>query len=70
MFVNFNMHRIILSILLTGILFAKEKVFVHEYTYQVIEGDSKTTSRANGLENIIITGHVKLRLILKIFQKK
>ena len=48
------MYRILLSILLIANLFAKEKKFVQEYTYQVSEYDSEVTSRANALEQVKI----------------
>ena len=39
-------------LMLAGCLFATEKTFVHEYTYQASDYDSKETSRANALEQI------------------
>ena len=46
------MYRILLSLLLTTSLLAKENIFVQEYTYQVSEYDSKVTSRDNALEQV------------------
>ena len=44
--------RIALLLMLAGCLFATEKTFVHEYTYQASDYDSKVTSRANALEQV------------------
>ena len=46
------MNRILIILLLATSLFAKEKTFVREYTYQASEYDSKVTSRANALEQV------------------
>ncbi|PCJ13902.1 MAG: hypothetical protein COA98_01595, partial [Candidatus Neomarinimicrobiota bacterium] len=35
-----------------GFLFAAEKTFIREYTYQASDYDSKVTSRANALEQV------------------
>ena len=43
---------LILFIVLSGFLFATEKTFVREYTYQASDYDSKVTSRANALEQV------------------
>ena len=44
--------RITLLLMLAGCLFATEKTFVREYTYQASSYDSKVTSRANALEQV------------------
>ena len=44
--------RITLLLMLAGCLFATEKTFVREYTYQASNYDSKVTSRANALEQV------------------
>ena len=44
--------RITLLLMLAGCLFASEKTFVREYTYQASDYDSKVTSRANALEQV------------------
>jgi len=43
---------LILFIVLSGFLFATEKTFVREYTYQASDYDSKVTSRVNALEQV------------------
>ena len=45
-------NNIILLLMLAGCLFATEKTFVREYTYQASDYDSKVTSRANALEQV------------------
>ena len=47
-----GLHRVLIAILLTIYLFAREETFVREYTYQASEYDSKVTSRANSLNQI------------------
>ena len=44
--------RITLLLFLSGCLFATDKTFVREYTYQASDYDSKVTSRANALEQV------------------
>jgi tetratricopeptide (TPR) repeat protein len=44
--------RISLILLFSCILFATDKTFVREYTYQASDYDSKVTSRANALEQV------------------
>ena len=44
--------RITLLLMLAGCLFATEKTFVREYTYQASDYDSKVTSRVNALEQV------------------
>ena len=46
------MKQFIFIILFTGILFAKDKTFVREYTYKASDYDSKVTSRSNALEQV------------------
>jgi tetratricopeptide (TPR) repeat protein len=43
---------LILFILFSSFLFADEKTFIREYTYQASDYDSKVTSRANALEQV------------------
>ena len=45
-------NRITILFLMVGSLFAAEKTFVREYTYQASDYDSKVTSRANALEQV------------------
>jgi len=45
-------RRISLILLFSCILFATDKTFVREYTYQASDYDSKVTSRANALEQV------------------
>jgi tetratricopeptide (TPR) repeat protein len=45
-------RRITLLLFLSGCLFATDKTFVREYTYQASDYDSKVTSRANALEQV------------------
>jgi len=45
-------RRISLILLFSCTLFATEKTFVREYTYQASDYDSKVTSRANALEQV------------------
>ena len=49
--------RITLLLFLSGCLFATEKTFVREYTYQASDYDSKVTSRANALKQVKTLGH-------------
>ena len=44
--------RIALLLFLSGCLFAAEKTFIREYTYEASDYDSKVTSRANALEQV------------------
>jgi len=44
--------RITLLLFLSGSLFAAEKTFIREYTYQASDYDSKVTSRGNALEEV------------------
>ena len=47
------MKRLIILLLISmGFLFAAEKTFIREYTYQASDYDSKVTSRANALEQV------------------
>jgi len=43
---------ITLLLMLAGCLFATEKTFIREYTYQASDYDSKVTSRVNALEQV------------------
>ena len=45
-------NRITFLLFMAGSLFAAEKTFVREYTYQASDYDSKVTSRANALEQV------------------
>ena len=48
-----EMKRLIILLLISmGFLFAAEKTFIREYTYQASDYDSKVTSRANALEQV------------------
>ena len=47
------MKRLIILLLISmGFLFAAEKTFIREYTYQASDYDSKVTSRVNALEQV------------------